>query len=489
MFMPWMMEDMDAAQSAVQVYGERLAESARWKGVVGSLPSREAANTAILLQNQFAYNKQNQPQMYVVRNGKIDETTKVVNVGHFDKFSLPVIRAVMPNLVANELVSVQPMPGPVSMVFFLDYILGTTKGNQSAGTVAFDSRTGPINTEFYSQGIVPSESKTFSAPGAGAAATVTLAYTPVRPGTLSGSVTFASGATTVTFTDDGNGGIIFSTGSTNGDPANSSITYSSGVLVLDAAGGQSIDANSITVSYEFDTEASDQIPQVDLQITSAPIVAMTRKLRSRYSLEAAQNLNALHGIDADSELTGIVAELIKHEQDRQIINQLYNFAQAGNVTWDKAVPAGIDWVTHKLTLVDAFAKASNYIYSATKRGNANWAVVGMNWADVIETLPSFTPLPGALGAQQNTGVVKIGTLNNRWTIYKDPYLPADRVLLGYKGSSMMDTGYIFSPYIPLYTTPTVILDDFISRKGTATQYGVKPVNSNFYATLQMLNAS
>jgi hypothetical protein len=243
----------------------------------------------------------------------------------------------------------------------------------------------------------------------------------------------------------------------------------------------------ITVTYEYDTEANADIPQIDLQLTSAPVVALVRKLRSRWSLESAQNLNALHGIDAEAELVGVMAEVVKLEIDREVINDVFNYAQAGNVQWDKAVPAGISYTEHKLSYVDALIQNSNQVFAATSRGQTNWMVCGIGVCNVIESLPTFSPDAGALSTQSNTGVVKIGTLNNRWTVYKDPFLPTAKWVTGFKGGQFLDAGYVYSPYIPLYTTPTVILDDFMGRKGIGTQYGKKAINSRFYATGEVLN--
>lgn len=191
----------------------------------------------------------------------------------------------------------------------------------------------------------------------------------------------------------------------------------------------------------------------------------------------AQNLNALHGMDAEAELVGIMAEVLKQELDREIINDLYNFAGAGTVTWDKTIPSGISYTEHKLSFIDACITLDHKVYSKTKRARTNWIVASISVCDVIESLPGFVPIPGALGTQQNSGVLKIGTLNNRWTVYMDPFLTTNKWIQGYKGSSFLDTGYVYAPYIPLYTTPTIILDDFIGRRGLGTQYGKKTVNS------------
>lgn len=448
----------------METIGEALASSPRWAPYCDDLSGWPRKHTAILLENQHRF-----------QTSEMNEVTKVLQVGNWDKFAFPLIRAVYPNLIANEIVSVQPMAGPISLIFYLDYLYGTTKGTIASGGAAFDARTGGTGNETYSGDAVNKETGTISSNNVAH----TCAYIPVRPGTVTISGTSAGGAFTVT--DDGNGGFVLTVGTETLSVA--TINYATGVLSLDFVNN----ITAATVTYRYDSEASDNVPQLDLQLTSAPIQALVRKLRARWSLEAAQNLNALHGLDAEAEMVGIMAEVIKQELDREIINDLDSFAGAGSVTWDKAVPAGVSYTEHKLSIVDAMISGSNLVMSKTKRVQTNFIVAGIAVCDVIESLPTFVPIPGALGTQANSGVLKIGTLNNRWTVYKDPFLATTTWVMGYKGNSFLDTGYVYAPYIPLYMTPTIILDDFIGRKGIGTQYGKKPVNANFYCRGVLLN--
>lgn len=363
------------------------------------------------------------------------------------------------------------MAGPTSLVFYLDYTYGgggtgtpgggVAKGILTPGTAAFDARTGPFNTEYYSSDIIPQE--TLAIDGSNNVAH-TAAYLPVRPGTVSVALTVA-GLDAQSFVDDGNGTLI-RTGGTGGTISAATINYTTGAIAINYAEAITVG----TVTYRYDSEANDNVPQLDLQLTSSPIMATERKLRARWSLEAAQNLNALHGLDAEAELVGVMAEVIKFELDREIINDLFNFASAGNTQWDKTTPPNVSYVEHKLTLVDAFIANSNQIFSGTRRGQANWIVSGVSVCDVIESLPTFSANAGALQTQANTGVIEIGTLNNRWTIFKDPFFPATKWVMGFKGNSFLDTGYVYAPYIPIYTTPTIVLDDFLGRKGIAEQH-------------------
>lgn len=460
------MRGMAGSADQYQTIGEALSQSPRWQPYCEGLEGWDRAATAILLENQFQF-----------MENELNEVTKILQIGNFDKFAFPIIRAVYPNLIANEIVSVQPMAGPVSLIFYLDYLYGTSKGGIGSGSAAFDARTGGTGNETFSGDSVNQEVMTIAT---GDVTNYDTAFGPIRPGTV--TITYVSSEGTFTVTDDGNGGLV---GLSSGDTGSVTYSQTSSSGRVSVTGGSTI--TSAVITYRYDSEAVDNVPQIDLQLTSAPVMALVRKLRARWSLEAAQNLNALHGLDAEAELVGIMAEVIKQELDREIINDLDAFAGAGTVTWDKSVPAGISYTEHKLSIIDAFISANNKVYSATKRAQTNWIVAGIAVCDVVESLPTFVAAPGALGTQSNTGVIKIGTLNNRWTVYKDPFLTSTSWIQGYKGNSFLDTGYVYSPYIPLYTTPTIILDDFIGRKGIGTQYGKKTVNSLFYVKGILIN--
>jgi hypothetical protein len=410
------------------------------------------------------------------------ESVRVHNIGNFDKFAYPLIRLVYPSLITNEIVTVQPMAGPTSLVFYLDFVFGTNKGQILGGQTAFDAIAGPLDTRTYSSEDVIGE--TYSFTGA-STLTINLAFTPVRPGTVKIDTGTLENTTA---TDDGAQTISGNIGGIN--ISSGSINYATGQISLTLA---SAFTGTILVSYVFDSEANDKIPEYELQITSSVVTARTRKLKVRWSLEAAQQANALHGIDLENELVGAIAQQIKFEIDRETINNLFNIAAAGTTTWSKTVPAGISWTEHKLSLVDAFIDASNLIYLATKRAQANFIIASTGVATIIESLPTFIPNPGALQTQGTTGVVKIGVLQNRWVVYKDPFLgqnlpsgQRDIAIVGYKGASWNDAGYLYSPYILPYLTPTVVLDDFVGRKGIATQYGTKVINPRFYARVQVV---
>jgi len=420
------------------------------------------AVTACLLENQDVYHKQ-----------MLQETVTTPAIATFEKYAFPLIRAVFPNLTATNLCSVQPMMGPASIVFYLAFVYGSTKGSTQRGSVMYGVNAAEnVNSTYSSEEV---DEETF-ATGDNQQVTFTgnVSYTPVRP------LSFVMTDGTQTITDDGNGHLV---GDVNG-AGNNTINYTDGAIDVRFAQAPGLDV-AITISYSYDSEGSEQIPQVDLLLTSSPVVARPRKLRSRWSLEAAANLKAVHGLDAETELTAVLAEELKFEIDREIISQLYSIADAGpEVTWDKSPGAGVPYSEHKLEFVDKLIEASNQIFKATRRSAGNWVVCGTKVSTIIESLPGFVPV----AAPSSMGVVYLGKLQGRWDIYKDPYFEDDKFLVGHKGISFLETGYIYAPYIPLYMTPTVVLDDFIGRKGLGTQYGKKVVNSKFYQKGKVLHA-
>lgn len=441
---------------SLQARGETLAEG-KWKNYVEGLKGTDAPFTAIVLENTAKY------------LASLEETSRAVNVGNFDRFAFPLIRAVFPNLIAQDLVSVQPMDGPVGLVFFFDLIYGSNKGAIAQGTPMFSSLTGHPGDDYYSGPEIRDE---LVATGAAAAAIAgTLAYTPVVPNTL----VITDGTQVVR--DNGAGQLV---GDINGAIA-ATVNYSTGAVTFSFAAVVAA-GTAVTADYEYDNEANSQVPEVDFQLTSAPVVAKINKLRTRYSLEAAQNLKALHGLSAETELVVALAQELRFEIDRNVIRDVNSFAQATAVTWPLAPGVGLSWTEHKLSFVDILIRGSNNIFQLVRRGQPNFVVMGLEVSSVVESLPGFK---ASDAMQSPNGVIFAGTLAGRWRCYKDPYnidgtATQRNFLIGYKGSTFLDAGYVYAPYIPFYTTPTVVLDDFIARKGMACQWGKRKINGRFY---------
>jgi hypothetical protein len=430
--------------------GKALA-GGKWRPLVESIEDATTRElTAILLENQ---------RLFV---DSLEEDVKIQSIGSFEKFVFPIVRAVFPNLIAKDIVSVQPMTGPTSLVFYLDAVYGTNKGTVKAGDTMFSARKGHLADDQYSSEAVSGE--TLGSTFLGGSVSGTLNFHSARPGTI-----WASDGTE-TFTDNGVGGLTGSAGGTG------TIDYATGAIDI-TPNADPGDGTALTVNYYYNSEGSDQVPIVDINLSSVPVRAIPHKLRARWSVEAATNLKAIHGMDAESELVALLSEKIRWDIDRRIISDLFTIASAGSVTWNKPAPAAVSFNDHKQTFIDALIEASNLIFRATRRGTGNFVVCGTNVANVIESLYGFRPQ-----AVAGNGVVFVGTLQGRWSIYKDPYMDADTFLVGWKGSSFLEAGYVYAPYVPLYTTPTYVLDDMLNRKGMMSQYGVKAINGDFYAT-------
>jgi len=265
----------------------------------------------------------------------------------------------------------------------------------------------------------------------------------------------------------------------------------------------------------FGTTPSPVIPEIDIKIESLAVTATTRKLRARWSPELAQDLNAYHSIDAEVELTQILSEQIALELDREILNDLLVQASGANYFWSRAPGKFVNKTTGVFqttggagtigpmftgtvrewyeTLTETIIDVANEIHRKTLRGSANFIVVGPDVATILEASTYYRPSysidgSGQVGAPFSIGAEKVGTLSNRFTVYKDPYFPRNKILVGFKGGSYLETGYVYAPYVPLIVTPTIFApEDFTPRKGVMTRYGKKMVRSDFYGTVTCLD--
>ena len=320
-----------------------------------------------------------------------------------------------------------------------------------------------------------------------------------------------------TFTPDGltqpgdaNAALLLIVSGVNAD------TTAAGTMVVTHVTGAQLNTGTgdtlVIPSFEsdFGTTPSPAIPEIDIKIESVAVVAETRKLRARWSPELAQDLNAYHSLDAEVELTQILSEQIALELDREILNDLLTQAGAANYYWSRSPGKFVnkkngsevlrsgsnapgpnftgtvrEWYE---TLIETIIDVANEIHRKTLRGSANFVVVGPDVATILEASVYFKPSFSLDGDGQVSGMVigadKVGTLSNRFTVYKDPYFPRNKVLVGYKGGSYLETGYVYAPYVPLIVTPTIFApEDFTPRKGVMTRYGKKMVRSDFYGSV------
>ena len=237
-------------------------------------------------------------------------------------------------------------------------------------------------------------------------------------------------------------------------------------------------------------EFEDQIGEVSFDLESVTVSVTERKLRAQWSPELAQDVAAFHNIDAEAELTALLSEQVAAEIDREILRDLRKGA-AWNLRWDYNGWRRISQTTSytqkdwNQTLITAINQLSAQIHKSTLRGGANWIVVSSEVSAIFDDLEYFHVSNASPEQDQyNMGIERVGTLAGRYQVYRDPYFPANQVLIGHKGTSLLDTGYIYAPYVPLQLTPTMYNPfNFTPIKGIMTRYAKKMVNNRFYARI------
>tara|TARA_B110000902_G_scaffold66983_1_gene79626 strand:- start:415 stop:2196 length:1782 start_codon:yes stop_codon:yes gene_type:complete len=257
-------------------------------------------------------------------------------------------------------------------------------------------------------------------------------------------------------------------------------------------GNTNLNANNATIN----------IPQVNVQMTSEAIVAKTRKLRAVWTPEFAQDLNAYHSLDAEAELTSIMSEYISLEIDLEILDMLIESAASTenwsaknniNVAQDAAgTETNLGFYNSQgqwfQTLGTKIQKISNIIHQKTLRGGANFLVCSPTVGTVLESIPGFAAASNGDAAQMNYafGVQKVGSLNGRYQVYKNPYMTENQVLLGYRGTQFLEAGAVFAPYVPLIMTPMVYdPTTFTPRKGLLTRYAKKMLRPEYYGVIKI----
>jgi len=253
-----------------------------------------------------------------------------------------------------------------------------------------------------------------------------------------------------------------------------------------------------------------QIPEVDIQLRSEAIVAKTRKLKAVWTPELAQDLNAYHSVDAEAELTAMLSEYIAMEIDLEILDMLKANASAKTAYWSAKVGYEYDgsgtgegaWSqisgasnaytksSWYQTLGIKIQSVSNAIHQKTLRGGANFVVVSPETATVIESISGYAANTGDASSKTYAmGVESVGSINNRYTVYKNPYMLDNTVLIGFRGSNFLETGAVYAPYVPMIMTPLVYdPQNFTPRKGVMTRYAKKMVRPEFYGKVVVAHA-
>ena len=512
--------------------------------------STESNNMAILLENQA---KQ------LVNEQSNAGTATSINTGNSEAWAgvaLPLVRRVFGEIVAKDLVSVQPMNLPAGLIFYLDFQYGTAQdGGFAAGDSLYAASSDLRKTELPSAGakkalygagtygysVKDVETATLhvtgSAAGDAEAFDSLIGATTVSYGTITDALTgslgnfdteFFSGVTltdidvirvsTSSFTNPDLDAVRAwaVSGSTNHSQFNSFVEGNDFVELVYQGQSQTSAKGTAVIEYlqrpdnlddrgdfEDNTTAASGtansslvIPEINVSLRSDTVAAKTRKLKAQWTPEFAQDLNAYHSIDAEAELTSILSEYISMEIDLEILDMLIRNAdttshwstEIGKEVNDSGaitVTGGASTYYTKMswfqTLGVKLQKVSNIIHQKTLRGGANFLVVSPKISTILESIPGFAADSAGDQNKYAMGVQKIGAINSRYTVYKNPYTTENIILMGYKGSQFLETGAVFAPYIPLIMTPLVYdPTSFTPRKGIMTRYAKKMVCPDFY---------
>ena len=491
----------------------------------------EKAGVATLLENQARQ---------LVKEASSTGTT--ANSEEWAGVALPLVRRIFSEIVAKDFVSVQPMNLPSGLVFYLDFKYGTNQSGFASGSgkdSQADSVFGITETSNdpsgglygagrfgYSLNDVDTGANSIGATAAEnvfeTGSLLPIDYNYDTAFSASNAAKMVAGGTVCKITIDsaefenadtkGIRGfrLIGSTTSIlNQYPQYTTIADNGDVTFVAEVTAATILTDTVKVSYhkqpddisrgDFEDKGADlDIPELNVEMKSLPIVAKTRKLKAQWTPEFAQDLNAYHSIDAEAELTSMLSEYISQEIDFEILDMLmqdakstgYWSAQAGRV-WNGSGFAAMDAAEQAAsaynqqnwfqTLGTVIAGVSNSIHQKTLRGGANFLVVSPDVATIIESIPGYASSADNGDAQFAFGVTKVGSLNSRFQVYKNPYMKENVILMGYRGTQFLETGAVYAPYIPLIMTPLVYdPKNFTPRKGVMTRYAKKMLRGEFY---------
>jgi hypothetical protein len=493
------------------------------------------------------------------------------DVQGFAAVAFPLVRRVFGNLIANELVSVQPMSLPSGLIFFLDFTFNSSRLNQTAGRSLYGGNVvgseitggvqldgangtdaqGPYNLDngyaspTGSMGsVVIIASGTLNGGGAADTSGLTTGHADMSaaeintvlrfdPDLTSGSAwLIAELALSSSFNKDDLSALAMASTMANAvlvprlsalsrsfdDPdivdgnvarlvyvgdGRTAIQLSQSVNAAPTCTGPIVDnfissaaLGSVEGAFEWGLENNPDIPEIDIKVDSVAVTAVTKKLKAKWTPELGQDLNAYHNLDAEVELTQILSEQIALEIDREILEDLVAGARAGIRYWSRAPGDFLNRETGAAnaapeftgnvsewyeTLIESINDVSAQIHRKTLRGAANFIVCGPEVANILEFTAGFRANVTADADRGDAGAVKVGSLSKKLDIMVDPYFMRNVILVGRRGSSFLESGYVYAPYVPLQTTPTIFgVEDFVPRKGVMTRYAKKMVRPDMY---------
>lgn len=459
---------------------------------------------ASILENQYKYLDPKN------RNVLFEDATTTGDIADFTRFALPLIRKSYPRLISDNLVGVQPMSQPASLLFYIRYRYALSKGQTVAGTQimrqntsqAFARQNSWALDPYYSSQVVKDEDLTVT--GGGTIVTGTLAHRPILAGTVvvniyesdDDSCESPNPIIQVGFDANGDPDLVLVENPTDytvdlSTTGATSFDHSTGTVTVTLSAGSLAAGVLARADYEFDLENNPFQPEVTLSIDSDTVAAITRKLKTSWSLEAAQDLKSVHNIDAESTLTDLMADEMVAEIDREIINDLI-IASAIRATHNFATGAGasVNFTDRNIALLYKVLEVANIIHRTTLRGPANWMVTSADIASKFEQLNDFRGSDALAEDGIDIGITSAGSIQGKMKLYKDPLFPNCKILMGFKGSSVLDSGYFYAPYIPLLSTPTVLdPNSFTPNKGIMTRYGKKLIEDGglYYAVVTVSN--
>jgi hypothetical protein len=294
--------------------------------------------------------------------------------------------------------------------------------------------------------------------------------------------------------DDGTAAV----GATGDQIALTTISYPIVDNFQDTGGADSI--GSVVGAVAWGLENESDIPEINLKVDSTSVTAMTKKLKAKWTPELGQDLNAYHNLDAEVELTSILSEQIALEIDREIVEDLVKGSRAATYYWSRSPGLFVDRETGAEvgantaapdftgtvsewyeTLLETVNDVSAAIHRKTLRGGANFIVTSPEVANILEFTAGFRANVSVDSNKGIAGTQNVGSISKRYDVFVDPYFPRNLVLVGRKGNSFLESGYVYAPYVPLQVTPTIFgTEDFVPRKGVMTRYAKKMVRPDMY---------
>ena len=503
----------------------------KWEntGLLEGLGEKEQGAMSVLLENQAKQLLDEASQTGVQNNSE-----------EWSGVALPLVRRIFGEIASKEFVSVQPMNLPSGLVFYLDFKYGTAQGGNPAfnGQSLFGgdgSDVGSTNvaenglygdgrfgysandvTASIAVGDITFASASWADVGFDASLSQSISDGEIAKLTFAAPATAdLDGANSFNISDDeivttinqfngadGSNLVMFVSASAGYGTAAADfavLTYS--VVPADYARGDFEDGKNAgqVAGAAGAVGTSIDIPEVDLELKSEAIVAETRKLKAVWTPELAQDLNAYHSIDAEAELTSMLSDYISLEIDLEILDMLKSNALTTEY-WSATIgeeynsstgawSAGTSGVAYQKntwfqTLGTKLNKVSNKIHQLTLRGGANFVVASPDVCTILESIPGFTVSADKDAMSFAAGVTSVGAIANRYTVYKNPYMTSNEILLGFRGSNFLETGAVYAPYVPLIMTPLVYdPTNFTPRRGVMTRYAKKMVRPEYYGKI------